>query len=112
MSDAPVKPRAPDPCSFVVFGATGDLTHRLITPALYNLAESGLLPDDFCLVGIARKPMSSDELRESLIDGLRKFGKRQVKNDVAARLFSCATCLQADPKDAASFERLNDELAK
>ena len=38
-------PRPADPCSFVVFGATGDLTRRLLMPALYNLAASNLLPD-------------------------------------------------------------------
>ena len=49
--------RKPDPCSFVIFGVTGDLAHRLVVPALYNLAASDLLPDKFCLVGVARKGM-------------------------------------------------------
>ena len=47
--------KKPDPCSFVIFGATGDLAHRLVIPALYNLAATDLLPDKFCVVGIARK---------------------------------------------------------
>jgi len=47
MLDTPDKPKLPDPCSLVIFGVTGDLTHRLVTPALYNLAESNLLPEDF-----------------------------------------------------------------
>ena len=46
MADTPTKPKKPDPCCFVIFGVTGDLTHRLVIPALYNLAESGLLPDN------------------------------------------------------------------
>mgnify|MGYP002713925789 FL=1 len=44
--------KKPDPCSFIIFGATGDLTHRLVVPALYNLAAGNLLPDKFCVVGI------------------------------------------------------------
>jgi len=40
-----------DPCSLVVFGASGDLMHRLLVPALYNLAAGGLLPDAFALIG-------------------------------------------------------------
>ena len=40
--------RPADPCCFVIFGASGDLTHRLLIPALYNLAVGGLLPDAFC----------------------------------------------------------------
>ena len=41
MTDASNKPHKPEPCCFVIFGVTGDLTHRLVIPALYNLAESG-----------------------------------------------------------------------
>ena len=62
MTEISSKQRKPAPCSFVIFGVTGDLTHRLVIPALYNLAAADLLPDKFCVVGIARKGMSSDEL--------------------------------------------------
>ena len=51
---ATTKPKVPDSCCFVIFGITGDLTHRLVIPALYNLAEAGLLPEKFCIVGVAR----------------------------------------------------------
>ena len=43
--------KKPDPCCFVIFGVTGDLTHRLVMPSLYNLAAAGLLPERFCVVG-------------------------------------------------------------
>ncbi|MDB5554866.1 MAG: glucose-6-phosphate dehydrogenase, partial [Rhizobium sp.] len=65
--------KKPDPCSFVIFGVTGDLAHRLVVPALYNLAANDLLPDNFCIVGIARKGMSSEQLTESLTKGLHEF---------------------------------------
>ena len=65
--------KKPDPCSFVIFGVTGDLAHRLVVPALYNLAATGLLPDKFCLVGITRDQMSNEALRDSLMKGLRQF---------------------------------------
>ena len=68
--------KKPDPCSFVIFGVTGDLAHRLVIPALYNLAASDLLPDRFCLVGVARKGMTTDRLRDSLMKGLRQFSDR------------------------------------
>ncbi len=111
MLDTPDKPRPPDPCSLVIFGVTGDLTHRLITPALYNLAESNLLPEDFCLVGVVRKPMTADELCSTLVDGLQKYSKRPIRTEIAERLFGCVTALQADPSEPASFDRLSDELA-
>ena len=72
MADASNKPHKPEPCCFVIFGVTGDLTHRLVIPALYNLAESDLLPEQFCIVGIVRKEMSEDDLRQSLMEGLNK----------------------------------------
>ena len=52
-----------DPCLLVIFGASGDLTKRLLMPALYNLACDGLLPERFAIVGIAMDEMSTDEFR-------------------------------------------------
>src|SRR5437588_7600805 len=100
----------PDPCSFVVFGVTGDLTHRLVIPALYNLAANDLLPEKFCVVGIARKGMSGDELRNSLMEGLHKHATRAVDDAIARRLLACVTCIEADPKDPASFDGMSKEL--
>jgi glucose-6-phosphate 1-dehydrogenase len=102
----------PDPCSFVVFGATGDLTHRLVIPSLYNLAATNLLPDKFCVVGVARNGMSSEDLRDSLIKGLRQFATRSVDDAVAKRLLECVTSVEADPKQPASFDMLRERLEK
>src|SRR5580692_3495057 len=87
--EAPSNQKKPDPCCFVIFGATGDLAHRLVIPALYNLAATGLLPDKFCIVGIARKAMSNDALRDSLMKGLRKFATRPVDDAIAKHLLDC-----------------------
>jgi glucose-6-phosphate 1-dehydrogenase len=104
--------KKPDPSAFVIFGATGDLTHRLVIPALYNLAASNLLPDNFCVVGVARNAMSNDELRDSLMTGLRQFATQKVDDAVARRLLECVTCIAADPKEPASFDRLREQLEK
>jgi glucose-6-phosphate 1-dehydrogenase len=102
--------KKPDPCSFVIFGVTGDLAHRLVIPALYNLAAADLLPDKFCVVGIARKGMSNDALRDGLMKGLRRFATRPVDDAIAQRLLECVTCIEADPKDPASFDRMRERL--
>src|SRR6476620_6529969 len=102
--------KKPDPCSFVIFGVTGDLAHRLVVPALYNLAASDLLPDKFCLVGVARKGVTSDKLRDSLMKGLREFATRPVDDAIARRLLECLTCVEADPKDPASFDAMSKQL--
>jgi glucose-6-phosphate 1-dehydrogenase len=101
-----------DNCSFVLFGVTGDLTHRLVIPALYNLAAGNLLPENFCLVGVARKGMTSAQLSESLMKGLRQFATRKIDDAVARQLFSCVTCIEADNKDPASFDAMRGQLEK
>jgi glucose-6-phosphate 1-dehydrogenase len=51
--------RIPEPCIVVIFGASGDLTKRKLLPALYHLDQFGLLPDDFAVVGVARRDLST-----------------------------------------------------
>ncbi len=102
----------PDPCSFVIFGVTGDLAHRLVIPALYNLAATNLLPERFCIVGVARKGMSSTGLTDSLMKGLRQFATRKVDEALARQLLECVTCVEADPRDPASFDAMRDRLDK
>src|SRR5882762_9231082 len=112
MVDSSSKQKKPDPCSFIIFGVTGDLAHRLVIPALYNLAATDLLPDKFCVVGIARKAMSNNALRDGLMTGLRQFATRSVDDAIAKRLLECVTCIEADPKDPASFDRVREQLEK
>jgi glucose-6-phosphate 1-dehydrogenase len=110
MTDAPTNQRRPENCAFIIFGATGDLTHRLVIPSLYNLAATGLLPEKFCVVGVARKGMSNDTLRDSLMAGLRKFATRPVDDKIAKQLLQCVTAIAADPKDPPSFEAMREQL--
>jgi glucose-6-phosphate 1-dehydrogenase len=112
MTVTQAKQKKPDPCSIVIFGVTGDLAHRLVIPALYNLAANDLLPDNFCIVGIARMGMSSEELTASLKKGLHQFATRKVDEAIAERLLGCVTCIEADPKDPASFDAMREQLDK
>ena len=102
--------KKPEPCAFVLFGATGDLAHRLTIPALYNLAAADLLPEKFCVVGVARHAMSNEELRDSLMSGLHQFATRKVDDAIAKRLLDCVTCIAGDPKDPGSFDKLSEQL--
>src|ERR1700754_2634675 len=56
----------PQPCSIVIFGATGDLTHRKLIPALYNLAADGELPPAVAIIGFARRPKRDDDFRDEI----------------------------------------------
>jgi len=112
MTSQPDSQSKPPPCNFVIFGVTGDLTHRLIIPALYNLAAHDRLPEQFCIIGVGRREMSDDALRDSLMNGLKKFATREVQPDIARNLLSCVTSVTADPSNPASFETLRDCLEK
>src|SRR5271154_3224441 len=64
--------RTPDPCIVVIFGASGDLTKRKLLPALYHLEQSGLLPKDFAVVGVARRPLENTfaaDMKDGIIAG-------------------------------------------
>jgi len=65
------------PCSFVLFGATGDLTNRKIVPALYSLALQGLLPVGFTIVAFARRDKSDESFREDLRKAIKDFAPHQ-----------------------------------
>src|SRR5579871_6923350 len=75
--------RSADPCVMVIFGASGDLTQRKLIPALYNLARVQLLSPNFAVVGVARRPMSSEEYRRKLSEEVREF----VTGDFDAELW-------------------------
>src|SRR5215468_4606173 len=65
--------RPADPCAMVVFGASGDLTRRLVLPALYNLARTKILPENFALIGIDLAPGTTASWRDHLHDSLKGF---------------------------------------
>jgi glucose-6-phosphate 1-dehydrogenase len=65
--------RIPEPAILVIFGASGDLTKRKLLPALYHLEQSGLLPKEFAIVGVARRPLG-DEFAADMRAGIVEFG--------------------------------------
>ena len=72
-----------DPCAMVIFGATGDLTKRLVIPALYNLSRTKMLPEHFVLIGVARAQGTTESWRDQLYDTLKSFvGNATTEFDV------------------------------
>ena len=103
--------RRADPCAFVIFGASGDLTKRLLLPALYNLAAARLLPEEFCLVGVARQDLSADDFRRDMREALREFATGKTTPETLDRLLSCCRYVRGDFDDPSTYERLKAELA-
>jgi glucose-6-phosphate 1-dehydrogenase len=67
--------RSVDPCSLVIFGATGDLTARKLAPAIYNLGKDGLLPPNFACIGFARREKTNEVFRQELKESIGKFSR-------------------------------------
>ena len=67
------KERTPEPTVVVIFGASGDLTKRKLLPALFHLEQAGLLPQQFAVVGVARRPLG-DSFAQDMREGITEFG--------------------------------------
>jgi glucose-6-phosphate 1-dehydrogenase len=112
MTATTATPRPADPCCLVIFGASGDLTHRLLVPALYNLEVSGLLPEAFALIGVARSESSSDAFRADLEKSLPRFATRKIDAAAVKKLLACVAYVQGDPDDPQTYDKIGRELAR
>ena len=72
----------PQPCALVIFGATGDLAHRKLIPALYNLAAAGELPPAVTVTGFARRPKKDDGFRDELAETTKQFSRQPVRDEI------------------------------
>jgi len=108
----PPRPRRAAPCTLVVFGATGDMTKRLLLPSLYHLAIDGLLAEEFAIVGVSRAPWSDDQFREHIRGSLAKFAGAALKPKIVDWLLQRATYVPGDFDDTATFDRLRGALDK
>jgi glucose-6-phosphate 1-dehydrogenase len=80
--------RVPDPCILALFGATGDLAHRKVIPALYQLWRTNLLPHEFQLLAIARRPYDDRKYRVEVLAGLEEFARIQPIDQEAWKSFA------------------------
>ena len=106
----PTIPKVP-PTAVVIFGATGDLTHRKIIPAFYHLTKNGQLPEGCTIVGYARRPKTDEEFRQELKVALDQFSHTQpVDAKVWSRLAAHIYYQQGDLTDPAGFQQLAQRL--
>jgi len=69
------------PCIFTIFGGTGDLTRRKLIPALYNMSVDGVLPEELAVVCVGRRPYSTCEYRDILLESVTKHSRYPVRTD-------------------------------
>ncbi len=100
--------RAADPCTVIIFGASGDLTKRKLVPALYRLTQQRLLPAEFAIVGFARSPMSNDEFRDKMKDAIVTYSEaKRVDEQVWESFAKGVFYIAGDVNNAASYQEIS-----
>jgi glucose-6-phosphate 1-dehydrogenase len=102
--------RAPEPCVLTIFGASGDLAHRKIFPALYALAYRKLLPEQFGVLGVARTEQATEKFVASMEAAVREFGRDEFRPDVWERLASATRYVATDFSDEAGEDLVRNTL--
>jgi glucose-6-phosphate 1-dehydrogenase len=101
---------AVEPVTIVIFGGAGDLAHRKLLPALYNLHVDGLLPPQFGVVGIGRRPMTDDGYRDFAREGIERFSRRPRDEGAWQTFASSLFFHRGTIEDAASYRSLGARL--
>ena len=100
-----------DPCSIVIFGASGDLTSRKLIPAFYQLFNEKQMPPDFRIIGFARREKNDESWRQELHEALKQFSRTQPVTDegwaaFAKHIFYC----QGDMTEPSAYDKLEKQL--
>ena len=105
-------PKPADPCAMVIFGGSGDLTTRLLMPALYNLACTKLLPEKFALIGLGTTDRTSEQWRDDLRAGVERANQKNggIKEEAWQTLASRMRYVRGDLKDPAHYTQIGKEL--
>ena len=103
--------KAVEPCTIVIFGASGDLTARKLVPALYHLYREKQMAEPFRIIGVARREKSSESWREEMLEALQQFSRTkpidpEVWKPFSANLLYC----EGDISDAMTYKKLAEQL--
>ncbi|MBA3780567.1 MAG: glucose-6-phosphate dehydrogenase [Nocardioides sp.] len=99
-------PRIAGPCGMVLFGVTGDLSRKKVMPAIYDLANRGLLPPGFSLVGYARRDWADQDFAQIVHDSVKQYARTEFREEVWKQLAEGLRFVQGDFDDDGAFETL------
>ena len=105
-------PRIAGPCGVVIFGVTGDLARKKLMPAIYDLANRGLLPPTFALVGFARRDWAHEDFGQVVYDAVKQHARTPFRQEVWDRLAEGIRFVQGTFDDDEAFARLSETLNK
>jgi glucose-6-phosphate 1-dehydrogenase len=100
-------PRIPEPCALVIFGVTGDLSKKKLIPAIYDLANRGLLPASFVIVGFARRDWGDETFEEMAREAAKSHARTPWREEVWARLAGNFKFVPGTFDDDAAFDKLD-----
>ena len=103
-------PRIAGPCSMVIFGVTGDLARKKVMPAIYDLANRGLLPPSFALVGFARRDWDNENFGKIVHDAVREHARTEFREEVWQQMSEGIRFVEGDIDDPVAFGKLTDTL--
>ena len=105
-------PRIAGPCGLVIFGVTGDLSRTKLMPAVYDLANRGLLPPSFALVGFARRQWEHEDFATEVHDAVREHARTPFRESTWAQLAAGFRFVPGDLDTPEDFRRLADTVAE
>ena len=103
-------PRIAGPCSLVIFGVTGDLSRKKLMPAVYDLANRGLLPPGFSLVGFARRDWAHEDFAQIVHDAVKEYSRTPFREEVWRQLSEGFRFVPGEFDDDRAFEKLRDTI--
>ena len=103
-------PRIAGPCGLVIFGITGDLARKKLMPAVYDLANRGLLPPGFALVGFARRDWAAQDFEKVVHDSVREHARTEFREEVWRQLAEGFRFVPGELGDVESMQRLKDAI--
>jgi glucose-6-phosphate 1-dehydrogenase len=104
--------RIAGPSSLIIFGVTGDLSRKKLMPAVYDLANRGLLPPGFSLVGFARRDWEDQDFEKVVYDAVKQYSRTPFQDDVWQQLAQGVRFVSGEFDDDAAFERLRETVEK
>src|SRR6201993_725029 len=105
-------PRVAGPCVMVMFGVTGDLARKKLMPALYDLANRGLLPPGFSLVGFARRDWADEDFAQITYEAVKEYARTPFRDAVWEQLSEGVRFVSGSFSDDAAFDELAATVRK
>ncbi|MFH8785677.1 glucose-6-phosphate dehydrogenase [Streptomyces roseoverticillatus] len=103
-------PRIAGPSGLVIFGVTGDLSRKKLMPAVYDLANRGLLPPGFSLIGFARRDWENEDFAQIVHDAVKEHARTPFREEVWQQLVQGCRFVQGDFDDDEAFEKLKSTV--